>query len=368
MPGPNEWVLIFSDGTGQRGVRNDDSVRNTNIFQMFSAAENKPYLETFYDAGLGAPQDGSNSWSRTFRNLWSKATSWGITANIVDCCEALMIKWAPGMKIGLFGFSRGAYTVRCVGGVLGTCGIATTDGNAPISKEKDGVGAKRRRKIAEEAVGAYKIKNQVGRRQAGREFAQKYQAQPVVPDVIGVFDTVKALGLPGVANLVNPWKHKFHDNELSVRVPVGLQALSIDENRKQFLPELWDDVDAKGKAAGQVIEQVWFPGVHSDIGGGYDDDWRLADLTLDWMLDRLRNVARLHIPLTVTIRDNLLGEAHDERTGFGTFWLPARRNVRGKSIDVDTLCSGLEKRFDDFSLSYRPKSLSRHPRVGRYYT
>ncbi len=136
MPEPDNWVLIFSDGTGQRGVCNDNSVRNTNIFQMFSAAENKPYLETFYDPGLGAPEDGSNSWSRTFRNLWSKATGWGITANIVDCCEALMIKWTPGMKIGLFGFSRGAYTIRCVGGVLATCGIATTDGSAPISKRK----------------------------------------------------------------------------------------------------------------------------------------------------------------------------------------------------------------------------------------
>ncbi len=179
---------------------------------------------------------------------------------------------------------------------------------------------------------------------------------------------MKALGLPGIANLVNPWKHEFHDNHLSLRVPVGLHALSIDENRKEFLPEQWNDVDAEGRAAGQVIEQVWFPGAHSDIGGGYDDDWRLADFTLDWMLDRLRNVARLHIPLTVTIRDNLLGKAHDERTGFGRFWLPAQRNVRGESIDVDTLCFGLEQRFDDFSLSYRPKSLSSHPRIGRCYT
>ena len=80
-----------------------------------------------------------------------------------------------------------------------------------------------------------------------------------------------------------------------------------------------------------MIEQVWFPGVHSDIGGGYDDDWRLADLSLDWMLDSLRDVARLHIPLTVTISDNVLGTAHDERTGFGMLWLPAERTVRGKA-------------------------------------
>src|SRR5690606_11862924 len=137
---------------------------------------------------------------------------------------------------------------------------------------------------------------------------------------------VRALGLPGVMNLVNPWRHEFHDTELSVRVPVGLHALSIDENRRAFPPVLWDDLDAEGRAAGQVIEQAWFPGVHSDIGGGYHDDRRLADLSLRWMLGRLRDVARLHIPLTVAGDDLLLGAAHDERTGFGVFWLPQDRN------------------------------------------
>jgi uncharacterized protein (DUF2235 family) len=364
---PDYWCLIFSDGTGQRGVRNDDTVRNTNIFQMFSAAENKIYLDTFYDAGLGAPAEGSFEWTRTLRNLWSKATGWGITANIVDCYEALMIKWKPGMKIGLFGFSRGAYTVRCLGGVLATCGIAMTDRGAPISKEKEGPGAKRRRAIAEEAVSAYKIKNKTERKAAGASLAQKYGAKPVVPDVIGVFDTVKALGLPGVMNIANPWKHEFHDNELSLRIPVGLQALSIDENRKEFLPELWEEVDAEGRAAGQIIEQVWFPGVHSDIGGGYDDDWRLADLALDWMLSRLRDVAHLHIPLTVTISDNLMGKAHDERTGMGKLWLQAERTIRGHSHDIDAVCARMETRFDGHQPPYRPEPLRKHPRFSHLY-
>ena len=113
--------------------------------EMFAAAEDKPYLETFYDPGLGAPEEGRQSWNRALRNLWSKATGWGITANITDCYEALMTKWRPGMKIGLFGFSRGAYTVRCLGGVLTTCGIALTDAGSPIPAEKGGAGASRPR-------------------------------------------------------------------------------------------------------------------------------------------------------------------------------------------------------------------------------
>jgi hypothetical protein len=369
----DEWVLIFSDGTGQRGVRADEvqelegeKIKNTNIFQMYSAIDGQPGIKTFYDAGLGAPEKGEWDWTRTCRNLWSKATGWGITANIVDCYEALMKDWRPGARIGLFGFSRGAYTVRCLGGVLAVCGVAATDRGAPISSDKTGAGAERRRAIAQEAVAAYKIKDEHERRKAGDAFAARYASEEVVPSVVGVFDTVKALGLPGMMNTINPYKHEFHNSELSTRVPVGLQALSIDENRKAFAPELWDDAGGKGKAAGQIIEQIWFPGVHSDIGGGYEDD-TLANLSLAWMLERLRVLTGLHFPIVVNTEGKVLGPAHDERTGFGQFWLPAARSIRGLAKDTDPLCVDIEKRFAQFSPEYRPKPLRIHPRVRHFY-
>ena len=187
-----------------------------------------------------------------------------------------------------------------------------------------------------------------------------------MPDVIGVFDTVKALGLPGVTNVVNPWQHEFHDEVLSPRVPVGLHALSIDENRKAFLPIPWEEMSDEGRAAGQIIEQCWFPGVHSDIGGGYDDDSKLADLTLKWMLDRLLAHAGLEIPLTVSMSENLLGRAHDERTGLGVMWLPAHREIHGKSIDIERLCEEIESRFEHVP-NYRPRPLLNHPRVSGFY-
>lgn len=361
------WVLIFSDGTGQRGVRDDASIKNTNVFQLYAAAEDKPDFEAFYDAGLGAPPEGGNTLTRKARNLWSKATGWGITDNIVDCYEALILRWKPGMKIGLFGFSRGAYTARCLGGVLSTCGVATRINGAPIPTDAEGPKAKLRRDVAEEAVAAYKIKEQATRRTAGQEFARRYMSEPRAPEVIGVFDTVKALGLPGVMDAVNPFKHEFHDNELSPRVHVGLQALSIDENRKTFAPVLWDDPDAEALALGQVIEQVWFPGVHSDIGGGYDDDNRLADLTLAWMVARLEALAGLHIPLKVTMNDNIMAPAHDERTGMGVMWLKGERAVRGEAVDRDAAYDALEHRFDRFRPAYRPNPLLRHPRFKHYY-
>ena len=85
------------------------------------------------------------------------------------------------------------------------------------------------------------------------------------------------------------------------------------------------------------------------------------------MLDRLRNIAKLHIPLTVSKRDNVLGQAHDERSGFGTLWLPAARKVRGEAVDRDALCGGIEDRFDQYRPSYRPRLLRSHPRVSRFF-
>lgn len=370
----DEWVLIFSDGTGQRGVRDDadrgeiDGVRikGTNVFWMFSAAEGKPGLATFYDPGLGAPEEGSRGWRRAAENLWSQATGWGITANITDCYDALLAKWRPGMKIGLFGFSRGAYTVRCVSGVLSACGLATTDGAAAIDREKEGPGAERRRQIADEAVAAYELDDKAAREAAGAAFARKYASAPVVPDVIGVFDTVESLGLPGVTNMVNPFKHRFHNKRLSPRVRIGLHALSIDENRKAFAPVLWDDPDAQAGAAGQIIEQCWFPGVHSDIGGGYEEKG-LSDLALAWMLKRLHALAGLRIPLDeATLKPDLHADAHNERTGMGVAWWPAERNIRGETADIAALCAKLEDRFERL-MTYRPRPLSRHPRMTRFY-
>lgn len=367
MPGNDaNWILIFSDGTGQRGVRDDASIKNTNVFQLYIAVEDKPGFEAFYDPGLGAPAEGSLAWTRTFRNLWSKATGWGITANIVDCYEALIMRWKPEMPIGLFGFSRGAYTVRSLGGVLSTCGVATQIDGRPIPKDESGPAAKRRREVAEEAVAAYKIKDRHERKAAGEAFMRRYGSKARVPEVIGVFDTVKALGLPGVMDAVNPFRHEFHDHELSKAVDVGLQALSIDENRKTFAPVLWDDPDQEARARGQVIEQVWFPGVHSDVGGGYDDN-RLADLPLAWMVQRLKDLVGLQIPLTVTIDDKLLAPHHDERTGMGAMWLPGERTIRGEAIDRDAAAENLEIRFSRFAPPYRPKPLARHPRFARFY-
>jgi hypothetical protein len=127
-------IVIFSDGTGQAGGITFDEDR-TNIYKLYRATRcgpdssvNPTEQVTFYDPGLGSPRDNHFifGWlGRKIYNLISQATGFGITANIIDCYAALIRLWQPGDRIFLFGFSRGAYTVRCLAAVIANCGIPT---------------------------------------------------------------------------------------------------------------------------------------------------------------------------------------------------------------------------------------------------
>ncbi len=127
-------IVIFSDGTGQLGGVNVDEHRS-NIYKLYRATRcgpdsciNPAEQVAFYDPGLGSrPLHGGgirSAWTG-FHNFLSQATGFGLTTNIIDCVEAIYRLWRPGDRIFLFGFSRGAYTVRCVGGVLALCGVPT---------------------------------------------------------------------------------------------------------------------------------------------------------------------------------------------------------------------------------------------------
>lgn len=156
-------VVIFSDGTGQRsGISFDE--RRSNIYKLYRATRCGPDTEidpseqvTFYDGGVGTAPPGSNALWRTYvsvRNIVGMATGWGLTTNVVDCYAAIIRLWRPGDKIYLFGFSRGAYTVRLLSGVLSHCGIPTHDGSPlkPGEENRPPRDAKAVRKIAKEGV------------------------------------------------------------------------------------------------------------------------------------------------------------------------------------------------------------------------
>src|SRR5262249_9785566 len=150
-------VVIYSDGTGQRGGIQFDE-RRSNIYKLYRATRCGPDSTidpeeqlTYYDPGIGTLPAGLGFFWGTVRwlhNLVSQATGLGLTRNIVDCYASIIQLWQPGDRIFLFGFSRGAYTVRCVAAVLALCGVPTQmkDGASMKRDEKDA------RKVATQAV------------------------------------------------------------------------------------------------------------------------------------------------------------------------------------------------------------------------
>jgi uncharacterized protein (DUF2235 family) len=202
-------IVIFSDGTGQRGGVYFDEAR-TNIYKLYRAARSGPdssvppeRQQAFYDPGLGTQPEGGASPLRTWRafyNLVSQATGLGITRNIIDCYTAIIQLWRPGDRIFLFGFSRGAYTVRCLATALCYSGIPTQ--SAPgVPLRRDAGSARELAKTAVKSVYQHVSSPRdmqfFEQRQA---LAAQYRARhacaetpDTFPFFIGVFDTVAAL-------------------------------------------------------------------------------------------------------------------------------------------------------------------------------
>lgn len=207
-------VIVFADGTGQAGgVRAEQ--RLSNIYKLYRASRVDPDNDidpaeqvAFYDAGLGTDDDvkGLTSIVRYGKKLLGLVTGRGMTTNIIDCYQFIINHYEPGDRIFLFGFSRGAYTVRCVSNVLSLCGVPTHDlHGAPLPLFRSRI-----REIASEAVREVyehgqshdRAKFEAERDEQGRRFREKYgSGDGDIPNVgtyfIGVFDAVAALGAKG---------------------------------------------------------------------------------------------------------------------------------------------------------------------------
>jgi uncharacterized protein (DUF2235 family) len=336
-------IVYFSDGTGNDRAHGF----KTNVAKLSDRAENmrvsaggptwqdlsgsvldaevdRPEIRqiTSYDAGVGTEMG----------DLIGRATGSGISRNIQDGYDFIVRFYAPGDRIFLFGFSRGAYTVRSLAGLIGLCGVArrrTSDGS-DLRHDTEA-----RSRIVSEAYTVYKIGSDQG--EAGREarltaakafrktyaYPEHHEPSARAPYFIGVWDTVRSLGVPlGYKDWeLSLWPHRFHDHDLNAYVRYGFHALSIDDRRQQFLPTLWNEptkAQETGDPVGQVFEQVWFAGVHSDVGGGYEDSG-LSDITLRWMIDKAlaaEHPFHLHVPPTHELDPRPTGRLHDPREGF----------------------------------------------------
>ena len=247
-------IVVFSDGTGQKGGVGS----NTNVYKLFNMIEDRTEKQiAFYDPGLGTD----------WRKITGLIAGQGFSKNIRDCYQFIFENFQADDQIYLFGFSRGAATVRSLSGFIHLFGILP----------------KSRPDLIKKAFKIYKIKDAKKRLEKSGAFIDKHHTMWCKIKFLGVWDTVAALGLPiklGSNILDKIFPHSFHSFDLSDSVVFARHALSIDEERKDFLPVLWNPLenDTTGK-----MKQVWFCGVHTDVGGGYLEE-DLSNFSLKWMI------------------------------------------------------------------------------------
>jgi hypothetical protein len=229
----------------------------------------------FYERGVG---------TGAFMDRWvGGAFGEGITQNIRRAYKFLSFHYLPGDQIFVFAFSRGAYTARSLIGYIHATGLLTRE-YCTEDREQD-------------AWDFYRCPPNdrlPGIWTALTPYVHNRDTTRVA--CVAVFDTVGALGVPlAPFRVANRDKYEFHDVELSSITDTNLQALAVDEHREPFEATVWRR--SKFKRLDTVTEQVWFPGSHADIGGGYIDEASRADrpegflddISLDWMIRRIRH-------------------------------------------------------------------------------
>ena len=286
-------IIILSDGTGQKGGVGS----NTNVYKLFNMIEDRTGKQiAYYDPGLGTD----------WRKITGSIAGRGISKNIIECYQFIFENFEANDEIFLFGFSRGAATVRSLSAFIHLFGIL------PQSRSD----------LIKEAFKIYKIKDPVKRISKAESFIQKHHTMWCKIKFLGVWDTVAALGLPvkWISVLLDPFfPHKFHSFELSESVQFARQALAIDEERKAFNPVIWNPL--KKDEETKRMKQVWFSGVHTDVGGGYAEE-ELSNISLKWMLKEAVSKGLIIYEKSPAYKKlaeaefNVNGMMHNEQKGF----------------------------------------------------
>lgn len=253
-------IVICFDGTGAE-IR---AHGNTNVVQLFRRLHNEPGKQlTYYDPGVGT-FSAAGAWTepaQQISRLYGAAFGAGMRTNLEEAYTFLINHWHPNDKIFIFGFSRGAYCARALTGMLDLIGIMRPNSENLV---KYAVSNYARRKPK------WRKDDWIQAKQFASLMSQKVGDHYWVPvTYLGLWDTVKA---PGVLRRSMEWPYT---RELR-RAEAGRHAVSIDEKRRPFREYLVAESQTN-------VDEVWFAGVHSDIGGGFVEEPRLGDIALNWI-------------------------------------------------------------------------------------
>lgn len=438
-------LVICSDGTGNsgRGTVGTNVWRIRQAVQAFDQQHGEIEQHIIYQDGVG---------TQAFKPLkiLGLAFSYGVTQDLEYLYERLMLQYQEGDRIFLFGFSRGAFTIRTLGYILYLCGLADPFDEHGQRRSAEGI-----RQIAKDAVIAYKMRH-LGyhvkfREKYGRSLEEPHQPAwgpkanqqlsaeetkgRVRIEFVGVWDTVSSVGLPfhnftqaflsfwrgittfcifrwaklSLLNFRRPTNRFWTrwEDDLHPYIANAYHALSLDDERDTFYPMLWlENLPVRGEVEagcrthsviarrmssilrtvtsrhvsaiskkdpgdgmpGLNVEQVWFAGMHSDVGGGYDKD-HLAHVSLMWMIAHARRCGlKFSEDLTneYAERVDALGKMHDSRSGPAILYRYNPRDVEWFSHDVGISAQAGDRplihdsvfcRIADSSQAYAPRHI-----------
>ena len=305
-------LIVCCDGTNNTLTA---GTQDTNVLRLVShlGAHPSPQRLVYYDPGVGTPEGAPPTdpmdWAqRTWERVSGLASGRGVYDNIARAYLFLMLNWRGAHdRIYLFGFSRGAFTVRGVGGLVNLFGILKPDHDVllptliriyfsqpgahggTVQQATRGVHDALQRSAAQRSAAATRGQPTAGvvtREQLAaqvRELFTTPAGREAWVHWVGVWDTVESVGLPGPLSRTNPSTASIRGKRFRhVR-----HALAFDEHRWTFEPRLYEepgDIDD----GGQTLKQRWFAGVHCDVGGSYPvGSCQLPDEALQWMVDEV---------------------------------------------------------------------------------
>lgn len=307
-------LIVCCDGTWCDEDSTDDGIVSpSNVLKVFRGVDQSiqngaPHQLTRYQSGVGT--------EGIMKKLLGGLVGYGLNEDIEDCYYWLSDKFEVGDKIFLFGFSRGAFTARSLAGLITRYGL--------LKLPKDDA-----LKSAKAVKELYRNGYRKGNEDVARSYSFHKNSDSI--DFLGVWDTVGALGIPDDKSILdlfdNPLSYQFHDVQLSLKVKQARHALALDEERGSFTPTLWVGTANRDN---DTVKQVWFPGVHSDIGGGYKEQG-LSDCTLKWMVDEARSfpgsTLRFKEGFFQQVNPNSFDMVHDSHVGIMKALIPSPRSV-----------------------------------------
>lgn len=371
-------IILLSDGTGNSASK----LFKTNVWRLYQALDlsepgpNNPRQIAYYDDGVG---------TASFKPLavLGGAFGWGTKRIVLDLYTCLCRHYEEGDRIYGFGFSRGAFAIRVLTGLIASEGLVNTESES----ERRHLALQAFRNYREKRYQRRTLLTSLFRGLRNAFFWLMYKAmgkksydplgnrRGLKIKFLGLWDTVAAYGLP-IDELTQAWNFlfplAFPDRNLSDIVENAYHALSIDDERLSFHPELWneDPDDYSRVPLEDRLTQVWFAGMHSNVGGGYPDDG-LSGIPLNWILDNAEHAGLVFLKderkrLVETARVD--GQMYDSRRGLGGAYRYLPRKIKDLThddierkdrviIDLPKIHESVFKRIENRADGYAPIGL-----------